>query len=145
MVLTGALWLSAIFRYFDAKILDGWLSRRRKDKERATKKQKHLQDLARRLNALNARERMWITYCLYWNQQSLSAELHNATAQSLFNKQIVTQGSGSMLNLPFHFPDDVWLMLLEKRSEFVPEDEIADEKIRKQFERDLEQFRKSLL
>jgi hypothetical protein len=93
-----------------------------------------------RLNSLNDRELLWIKYCLFHNEQTLSAKLDDVTAQSLVNKGIVSQGSGSMLNLPFHIPDDVWAYLQLHEHLFLSEEEANDPK----FGKLLESFRKSL-
>ncbi len=140
LVLTGALWIGALFSYLDKKLLDGWLERRRTEKDRDEERLKRIENIRLRLNSLDSREQLWIKYCLFHNVQTLSARLDDPTAQSLVNKQILSQGSGSMLNLPFHFPDDVWRLLTEERTSFLSEQEINDPR----FQQVLDNFRQSL-
>jgi hypothetical protein len=92
------------------------------------------------LNSLDGREQLWIKYCLRNNVQTLTARLDDPTAQSLVNKHILSQGSGSMLNLPFHIPDDVWRLLTEERPSFLTDEEISDPR----FQRALDEFQSSL-
>jgi Super-infection exclusion protein B len=140
LVLTGALWIGAIFSYIDKKLLDGWLESRRTKKSREAKELKQIENIRLRLNSLDDREQLWIKYCLFHNVQSLSAPLDNNTAQSLVNKQILIQGSGSMLSLPFHFPDEVWRLLKDERKTYLTEQESNDPR----FKQVLEKFRGSL-
>jgi hypothetical protein len=135
------MWLGAVFRYLDKKLFDDWLTRRAKERQRERTRAQFVEKLGLRLNSLDPSERMWIKYCLYYNVQSLAAELTNQTAQSLNNKGIVTRGSGSILGLPFHFPDDVWRYLLDHSDEFLSEEERRDPTL----SRELERFRKSLV
>lgn len=140
LVFTGTLSVGAILSYLDKKVLDGWLEERRAEKKRKAKKQQRLDAVALRLNSLNKREVLWIKYCLFHNVQTLSAKMDDVTAQSLLNKDILSQGSGSMLNLPFHIPDDVWSYLQENEHLFLSEEEVNDPRVAKL----LDDFRKSL-
>jgi membrane protein YqaA with SNARE-associated domain len=140
LVLTGAVWLGAIFAYFDKRILGGWLERRRDERKRMADRQRRNENIRLRLDALDERERLWIKYCLFHNVQSLTARMDDPTAQSLVNKQILSQGSGSMLNLPFHLTDDVWRILIKEKFIFLSEQESDDPR----FSRVLEEFRRSM-
>jgi hypothetical protein len=141
LVLSATVWLGAIFRYFDKKLFDNWLTHRTEEKRQEKNRAQFVQNLGLRLNSLDPRELMWIKYCLYYNVQSLAAELSNGTAQSLKNKGIVSQGSGSVLGLPFHIPDDVWRYLREHAREFLSDEERNDSGLPLQ----LESFRQSLV
>lgn len=140
LVFTGTLTLSAVLSYFNKKVLDGWLEERRSEKKRNAEKAERLNAIALRLSSLDDRELLWIKYCLFHNVQTLSAKMDDVTAQSLLNKSILSQGSGSMLNLPYHIPDDVWRYLQENHFLFLSEEETNDPR----FEKYLESFRKSL-
>jgi len=140
LVFTGTLTLGAVFSYVNKKVLDGWLEDRRSEKKRSAKRAERLNAIALRLNSLDDRELFWIKYCLFHNVQTLSAKMDDVTAQSLLNKSILSQGSGSMLNLPFHIPDEVWTYLQENHFLFLSEEEANDPR----FEKHLENFRKSL-
>jgi len=140
LVFTGTLSLGTVFSYLDKKVLDGWLEERRAKKKRSAKRAERQNAIALRLNSLDDRELFWIKYCLFHNVQTLSARMDDVTAQSLLNKGILSQGSGSMLNLPFHIPDDVWAYLQENHLLFLSKEEIDDPR----FEKHLESFRKSL-
>jgi hypothetical protein len=139
-VFTSTLTLSAVFSYFNKKVLDGWLEERLSEKRRNAMKAYRLNAIALRLNSLDDREFLWIKYCLYYNFQTLSAKQDDVTAQSLLNKGILSQGSGSILNLPFHVPDDVWIYLQENKFHFLSKEEDNDPRFKKY----LEDFRKSL-
>ena len=140
LVFTGALMLGAVFSYINKKVLDEWLGEKRSENRRSAKKAEQLNAIALRLNSLNDRELLWVKYCLFHNVQTLSAKMDDVTAQSLLNKGILSQGSGSMLNLPFHIPDEVWAYLQESHFLFLSEEEATDPR----FEKYLESFRKSL-
>lgn len=73
-----------------------------------------------RLASLDDSERAWIVCCLVKQVQTLYAIRSNPTANSLLNKGIVTAGSGSILELPFHIRDFVWEYPKAHRDEFVP-------------------------
>jgi hypothetical protein len=141
LVLTGALWMGTIVSYLDKRLFDGWLERRRTEKSREAERLRRIENIRLRLNSLDNREQLWIKYCLFHNVQTLSARLDDHTAQSLVNKNILSQGSGSMLNLPFHFRDDVWKLLTEEKTSFLSEQEINDPR----FPPILEKFRNSML
>ena len=140
MVLTVVVSLGAAFQYLDKRVFDGWLKNRQNKKESEAQEKKNLEMLSLRLRSLDLNEQMWIKYCLYHNSQTLSAERGNRTAQSLDHKEIVQAGSGHILDLPFHIPDQVWRYLLEHKDEFLPKTETND----KRFVGALENFRKSL-
>ena len=140
LVFTGTLTLGAIFSYLDKKILGGWLEERRTAKKQSARRAERQNAIVLRLNSLDDRELLWIKYCLFHNVQTLSAKLDDVTAQSLLNKGILSQGSGSMLNLPFHIPDEVWAYLQENHLLFLSKEEIDDPR----FEKYLVGFRKSL-
>lgn len=114
LIFSAAIWGGSIF----SQITD-WLSESRK---RA--KQKAV--VINRLRTLDRSEHMWIAYCLFHNVQTLSATTINQTANSLVNKGIVTQGSGSVLSLPFHICDFVWEYLQGHKGDFLPQ-EIRDD------------------
>ena len=140
LVLCTAIWLGAAFQYLDKRFLDGWLKdralRRAKDRE----SREFSDALSLRLNSLDPRERDWIRYCLINNTQSLSSYQTHPTAQSLVHKGILAEGSGHMMDLPFHFPDNVWKYLLSHRSDFIADGAEHDSRLRAQ----LEDFRRSL-
>jgi hypothetical protein len=140
LVLTGALWIGAVFSYLDKKVLDGWLERRRSEKQHDLDRVRRIENVRLRLNSLDAREQLWIKYCLLNNIQTLTARLDDHTAQSLVNKHILSQGSGSMLNLPFHIRDEVWRVLTEERALFLSDEEANDPR----FQRALDEFQSSL-
>lgn len=140
LVFTGTLTLGAVFSYLDKRVLDGWLEERRAEKKRSAKRAERQNAIVLRLNSLNEQERLWIKYCLFNNVQTLSAKMDDVTAQSLLNKGILSQGSGSMLNLPFHISDEVWAYLQDNHLLFLSKEEIDDPR----FEKHLESFRKSL-
>lgn len=73
-----------------------------------------------RLASLDDKERAWIVCCLVKRVQTLHAIRTNPTANSLLHKGIVTVGSGSVLELPFHIRDFVWEYLNAHRGKFVP-------------------------
>jgi len=76
--------------------------------------------IIKRLYTLDKREQMWIAYCLLHNVQSLGATTSNQTANSLLHKGIVTQGTGSILSIPFLIKDFVWEYLQARSEEFLP-------------------------
>lgn len=96
--------------------------------------------LAHTLGSLDPDELMWIRYCLHHNTQTLTAACSNRTAQSLYQKGVVEEGSGHVLDLPFPIPDAIWRYLLEHRTEFLPKSYIED----RRFIAKLENFRKAL-
>ncbi len=121
LVLTWVVSIGVVFQYIDRRILDRWLESRRRDRDRQKKDQKAIEALEFRLNSLDANEKLWIEYCLFHNTQTLSAERGNGTAQSLNYKNIVEEGTGNILDLPFHIPDRVWRYLLDHSDELLPE------------------------
>ncbi len=116
--------------------LKGWQDR----KMRRAYRRKRREALALALSGLNAGERMWIKYCLYHNTRTLTAECNHPIAQELYRKGIIEEGSGHILDLPFHIPTDVWHYLLAHKRDFIAEHDMRDESLRAL----LETFRKSL-
>ncbi len=116
--------------------LKGWQDR----KMRRLYRRKRRQAIAQALGSLNASEKMWIKYCLYHNTRTLTAHCNHPVAQSLYSKGIIEEGSGHILDLPFHMPKEVWLYLLRHKREFIAEREMQDEALPLV----LENFRKSL-
>ena len=115
LVFAGTLSLGTLLSYFDKKIFDHWFERRRAEKVKDLERKRKLNSVIERLSFLDDREKHWVQYCLYYNVQTLSTKADDVTAQSLLNKNILWQGSGSVLNLPFHIPDDLWQYLQEKK------------------------------
>lgn len=162
LVLTVILTIGSAFQYIDKRLIDPWLKRRQALRDQAETRDRELRDkqeadvqnqlrkqsedrqaaevLALRIASLDVGERLWIKYCLFYNVQTLSASRSNCTAQSLHDKKIVTEGSGQISNLPFHFRDCVWRYLLEHKDDFISGNERDDVRFRAQ----LETFRKSL-
>ena len=140
LIFTGTLSVGAVFSYLDKKVFDGWLEQRRAEKRRNKERDERLSAIEKRLNSLDDRELIWIKYCLFHNVQTLSAKMDDVTAQSLLNKKILSRGSGSILDLPFHIPDEVWEYLQQNHYKFLNDEETNDP----QFENMLESFRKSL-
>ena len=136
LVFTFVLSLGTAFQYLHKEIIEGYLKQHHNRK----KQKEQIEMLALRLNSLNLNEKMWIKYCLFHNTQTLSAEQINVTAQSLSHKGIVVANSGSILDLPFHIPDHVWLYMLEHKDELLPKEERDDQR----FPEALKNFRKSL-
>lgn len=83
----------------------------------------------KRLYSLDDDEHCWISYCLLNDTQSLTANQTNQTANSLLNKGIVTQGTGSILCLPYHICDFVWIYLKKHKDEFLPPEMLKDAKV----------------
>jgi hypothetical protein len=108
LIFSAAIWGGSLFSRISA-----WFSECRG--RRAAKS-----TVIKRLYTLDPGEYRWIAYCLLHNVQTLSATAINQTANSLLNKGIVTQGSGSMLSLPFHMRDFVWEHLQNHTEEFLP-------------------------
>lgn len=162
LVLTFVLALGSAFQYIDRRLLEGWLKERsearlreaeqlreaqrkaeeerQEQKKRSENERRVFDALVLRLGSLDPNEKMWVKYCLYHDVQTLSAERGNHTAQSLCHKGIVAEGSGHVLDLPFHIPDHVWKYLLEHKDEFLPEAERTD----RRFSGLLDSYRKSL-
>lgn len=162
LVLTAVLSLGALFQYVDRRLIDGWLkhkrelqvkqeerrfdaeakaaARREEEREQQEAEQKRFESLVLRLSSLDLEERMWFKYCLFHNVQTLSAERGNRIAQSLCHKGLVAEGSGHVLNLPFHIPDRVWRHLVSNKDTFLLPSESSDPR----FPSALENFRKSL-
>ncbi len=140
LVFTGTIAIGNVISYVNKKVVDEWLSEMVAAKRQNKKRTENLRAIVLRLDSLDDREAFWIKYCLFYNVQTLAARVDNVTAQSLCYKRILVRGSGSVLNLPFHIPDDVWRHLQEHRSFFLNEEEIRDPNIEKY----LEDFRRSL-
>jgi hypothetical protein len=136
LVLSGAIWAGSIFRYFDKK-LSTLLERQGKEKAKREKEEARKATTRSRLQSLDEREMLWIKYCLYHNTQSLSAQRGDRVAQSLTYKGILVEGSGHILDLPFHIPDDVWEYLKANEEQFLTQ----QERQRRGFVQELEQFR----
>lgn len=157
LIFSTALWIGSVVSYLFNKISKSMGNRRelkekieqqktaegieaqkreggkRKEKEEKTSR------LRLRLDSLDHAEKMWIKYCLYYDVQTLSANVTDSTAQSLVNKGILVQGSGHMMNLPFHVRDDVWAYLKEHEKEYLTDQERLDpnfEKVLKVFRED---------
>lgn len=139
LVVTGLLWVASAFRYLDTKA-EGFFARRRAARKELDRLMRLEQTLGLRISSLNDAEIMWIKYCLFYEQQTLSAERTRPVAQSLVHKGILQEGSGHILDLPFHIPDDVWLYLLRHKDDLLPESERTDPRL----ERALQEFKKSL-
>lgn len=114
LIFSATIWCGSIFSH-----IVSWFSEAR---ERASRKS----TVIKRLNTLDPSEYKWVAYCLLHNVQTLSTTAINQTANSLLNKGVVTQGTGHMLNLPFHIRDFVWDYLQNHREEFLPR-EVRDD------------------
>lgn len=114
LIFSGAIWGGSVF-----SLVSEWVT---------TTKNRRAENsiIINRLNTLDDGEYMWLAYCLLHNIQTLSAASINKTANSLLNKGIVTEGSGSILNLPFHVRDFVWEYLQAHKDEFLPLDIRSD-------------------
>lgn len=137
LVLSAAIWSVAVFKYFDSRI-SGWLKSRGKEREKKEKLEKRKNAIRARLDSLDEKEQLWIKYCLYHNTQTLSAQRGDRVAQSLTYKGILSEGSGHILDLPFHIPDDIWEYLKENEYCFLPEGDRQNPR----FEQILQQFRR---
>ena len=137
LVLTAAIWVSVVFRSFDQRT-SAWLAARGDERKRAELARGQTQQVISRLNSLGDKEVMWIKYCLFHNTQTLSAQRIDTVAQSLTYKGILQEGSGHMLDLPFHIRDDVWAYLKENEGRFLPN----EDKQNPRFAELLDQFRK---
>lgn len=137
LVFFGALWAGAIFKWADTK-LSAWLKSRSDVKAREEKKKEHRELIEKRLQSLDEKELLWLQYCLFHNTQTLSAQRGDRVAQSLTYKGILVEGSGHILDLPFHIRDDVWRFLQDHHDEFLPQEASSDPR----FTHVLEQFRK---
>lgn len=128
LIFSAAIWSSSIF----SRLANWYYRIRKKSTNKAI--------IIKRLRTLDQSEYMWIVYCLLNNVQTLSATAIHQTANSLLNKGIVTQGSGSILNLPFHIQDFIWEYLQEHREDFLPQ-ELSNDKDKLQI---LDSFVRSL-
>ena len=137
LILSCAIWSSSVFKYFDGK-LSVWLASRSKEKEKEERAEQRKITIQNRLDSLDENEQLWIKYCLYHNTQTLSAQRADRVAQSLTYKGILAEGSGHLLDLPFHIPDDVWEFLKENEILFLPEGDRNNPR----FEQILQRFRK---
>jgi hypothetical protein len=120
----GFWWIGMIFSAVIAVSSVGrqivrWISRRKRLADQRA-------EVLKRVNSLNQWERMWIAYCLLHNTQTMTAQMTDPTANSLETKGFVTQGSGSILNLPYHLNDFVWEYARRHRQAFLP-DEVAND------------------
>ena len=122
LVMSISVWAVAVFRYVDVKV-EGHFLRKRLRREKYEKEEARKALFVQRLSSLSDEEEMWIKYCLFHNQQTLNAERTRSFAQSLVNKGILTEGSGSILNLPFHVKDEVWLYIRENKEKFLSVEE----------------------
>jgi len=114
LIFSAAIWAGSLFSRISV-----WFSEcRGRRAARST--------IIKRLYTLDTMEYWWIAYCLLHNVQTLSATGINQTANSLLNKGIVTQGSGSIVSLPFHLQDFVWEHLQKHREEFLPREVCED-------------------
>jgi len=125
-VFTGSLTLIKFLIYIDNRFIEGWLAERRRAKNKSLHLMERENEIRFRLSSLNERELLWIKYCLYYNVQTLSARVDDVTAQSLVDKRLLSQGSGSILNLPYHIPDDVWLFVRTNQELIFGQDDIND-------------------
>lgn len=137
LVLSGAMWLGSAFRYVNKKF-SIWRENLVKEKARRKEEEQRKTTIRNRLQSLDEEERMWIKYCLYHNTQSLSAVRVDRVAQSLKDKEILVEGSGSIMDLPFHIRDDVWEYLKANEDQFITQEEKQSTK----FVQELEQFKR---
>lgn len=116
-VLLAGVISSSVYRYYVK-----W-KKKVNDLETAEKqKEEKLIAISSRLDSLSDEEKLWIQYCLYYNTQTFSAQQVDTVAQSLTYKRILNQGSGSILDLPFHIPDYIWLYLKDNESIYLPDE-----------------------
>jgi hypothetical protein len=120
-LLTGIISIASFVKYIDRTVISGWRLKRREDRDQLAKYTKRQVQIETELDALNDLESLWMGYCVYHQVKTVSAIQTNVTANSLRNKKIVLQGSGSMLDLPFHLQDDVWLYLKANWQKFMPD------------------------
>ncbi|MGX9776765.1 super-infection exclusion protein B [Janthinobacterium aestuarii] len=139
LVISMALWLGAAFKYIE-KITTKFYSARIKEKEKKLTKERNLEMYKLRLQSLHLEERTWIACCLYFNHQTMFAERGTASAASLVQKGILVPGEGSIFRLPYTIKDNVWQYLLENRSEFITDNEIANPQV----QQNLSRFRNEL-
>lgn len=135
-LVAALLTVAGIAKYVDRRV-GGWLSRRqmeredaarrvREEREEAAKRAKIQETLKLRLSSLNDHERGIVMLCLYRRSQSFTATVTHPGGESLCNKDLAARGSGSILNMPYHFTDDTWRYLLEHRNDFLTEEEARD-------------------
>ena len=125
----GFWWLGLIFSIgiCGSSVFPRFLSWLSDNRQKAASKN----TIVKRLRSLTPSERKWIAYCLLHNIQTLSATQIDETANSLLTKGIVSQGSGNILNLPYHIRDFVWNFLQKHKDDFLPSDLRKDqEKVR---------------
>ena len=137
LVLSAAIWSGAAFKYFDSKF-SVWIVARNKEKERIEQQERNATAIRNRLDSLDQNELLWIKYRLYHNTQTLSAQRADSVAQSLTYKGLLAEGSGHILDLPFHIRDDVWEFLKENKNVFLAEGDRENPR----FEAILEEFRR---
>jgi hypothetical protein len=134
LVFCAALWIAALARYIEDQILGGWLQTRRaarkakedaaaQDAKEARRVEAFNRVLALRLDALAPMERLWLQYCVFHNRQTLTAVGTDPTAQSLAHKELLEQGAGHIMDLPFHIPDEVWRYLCDHRRDLITEEQ----------------------
>lgn len=114
LIFSGAIWLGSIFSHSIS-----WLAKAKSHYNSKT-------TIIKRLYSLDNDEQCWIAYCLLHDTQTLSANQTNQTANSLENKGIVTQGSGSILCLPYHMRDFIWEYLRKHKEDFLPPELLQD-------------------
>jgi hypothetical protein len=121
----GGWWLllifsTAIWIVLPLSKIKDWWGKRCMIKARFDKLQSRMQNL-------DGPEREWLRYCLYFNVQTATALRTNPVPQSLVNKGILIEGSGQILNLPFHINDDAWLVTQANMFEFISAEEMESD------------------
>ena len=139
LVFSSVIWLGSIYSKFSAAIATTY-GKSKAHKAQLAKVEEKKQTIINRLYSLNESEQKWIAYCLINNVQTLHATQINPTANSLFNKDIVTGGSGNRMSLPFTLIDFVWEHMLTNSDNLLPAN-IENDAIAL---RNLEQFKQSL-
>ena len=124
-VLSAAIWLHAVFKYLESKLFS-YIEEKRKENRKLQQEVRRQEVLVSRLSSLASEELMWLKYCLFFNTQTLASVRNDSIAQSLTFKGILVEGCGDVLSLPFHINDQVWKILKENKSSFLPEHEEKD-------------------
>ncbi|OEU65089.1 MAG: hypothetical protein BA863_03020 [Desulfovibrio sp. S3730MH75] len=126
LIFSASLWIAS----FSQKIVKN-IIQILKDYRKAAFWHKHLAEF---IESLSTPEKNWIRYCLYFNAQTVPCYRHNPVAQSLVNKDILVEGSGHVMSLPFHIKSKVWDILKRRIHYFISEEELADQRVGKQLE-----------
>lgn len=94
------------------------------DEEKAKKRR---QTIEAKLSSLSDGENYVVIYCLMKNQQSFTTHAAFPPTNALVSKGLMETGQGTLLDLTYHFYDDVWGILKANSAAYLADKKLVND------------------